>query len=295
MKNLFTETKIATKFGTFNIRVYADTQGKETVVLSTEAVDASVPVLVRIHSECMTGDTFSSLQCDCGEQLNKSLKEIFDSKNGVLIYLRQEGRGIGLFEKIKSYQLQDKGYDTYEANLLLGHRPDGRTYEKAKIALGDLGVNRIRLLTNNPSKVSEIAKLGIEVVERVPLLIKSNKYNQGYFASKRDKFKHFFNAEVSYYFYQFHAETPEHVEQVGEFLKGKKRDPLLKICVGVAAEHAVLDDAEKIARVESIFRACDLYEGFVPILHFSFKNSPEPLKDIRAIQKKLPFVKYIQR
>lgn len=294
MKNIFTETKIATKFGSFNIRVYADVQGKETIALCTEKLDTSAPVLVRIHSECMTGDTFGSLQCDCGEQLEKSLEEINKSGNGILIYLRQEGRGIGLFEKIKSYQLQDKGYDTFEANLLLGHRPDERTYEKAKIALTDLGVKRIRLLTNNPSKVSEIAKLGIEVVERVPLIVTSNKYNKKYFASKRDKFKHFFNDEVSYYFYQFHAETPEQIEQIGEFLKDKKHDPLLKICVGVSADHSVLNDSEKISRIETLFHTCDFYEGFVPILHFSFKNSPDSLKDVGTIKKKLPFVKYIQ-
>ena len=294
MKSIFTETKIATKFGNFNIRVYADVQGKETIALCTEKLDTSASVLVRIHSECMTGDTFGSLQCDCGEQLEKSLEEINKSGNGILIYLRQEGRGIGLFEKIKSYQLQDKGYDTFEANLLLGHRPDERTYEKAKIALIDLGVKRIRLLTNNPSKVSEIAKLGIEVVERVPLIVTSNKYNKKYFASKRDKFKHFFNDEVSYYFYQFHAETPEQIEQIGEFLKDKKHDPLLKICVGVSADHSVLNDSEKISRIETLFHTCDFYEGFVPILHFSFKNSPDSLKDVGTIKKKLPFVKYIQ-
>ena len=294
MKNIFTETKIASKFGNFNIRVYADVQGKETIALCTETLDVSAPVLVRIHSECMTGDTFGSLQCDCGEQLEKSLEEINKSGNGILIYLRQEGRGIGLFEKIKSYQLQDKGYDTFEANLLLGHRPDERTYEKAKTALVDLGVKRIRLLTNNPSKVSEIAKLGIEVVERVPLIVTSNKYNKKYFASRRDKFKHFFNDEVSYYFYQFHAETPEQIEQIGEFLKDKKHDPLLKICVGVSADHSVLNDSEKVSHIETLFHACDFYEGFVPILHFSFRNSPDPLKDIRTIKKKLPFVKYIQ-
>ncbi len=294
MKNIFTETKIATKFGNFNIRVYADAQGKETVVLSTDKLDNTASVLVRIHSECITGDTFGSLQCDCGEQLSQSLNQINKSGNGVLIYLRQEGRGIGLFEKIKSYQLQDKGYDTFEANLLLGHRPDERTYEKAKVALSDLGVTRIRLLTNNPSKVSEIAKLGIDVAGRVPLVIKSNKYNRRYLLSKRDKFKHFFNDEVSYYFYQFHVETLDQVEQVGEFLKNKKRDPLLKICVGVSADYSILNNDEKISNIEKIFHVCDFYEGFVPILHFSFKNSADPLKDIRIIKKKLPFVKYIQ-
>ncbi len=111
---------------------------------------------------------------------------------------------------------------------------------------------------------------------------------------KRDKFKHFFNDEVSYYFYQFHAETPEQIEQIGEFLKDKKHDPLLKICVGVSADHSVLDNDEKISQIETLFHTCDFYEGFVPILHFSFRNSPDPLKDVRTINKKLPFVKYIQ-
>ncbi|EKD46396.1 MAG: 3,4-dihydroxy-2-butanone 4-phosphate synthase/GTP cyclohydrolase II [uncultured bacterium] len=294
LKNKFTETKIATKFGDFNIRVYADSQGKETVVLYTEKIDSSAPVLVRIHSECMTGDTFHSLQCDCGEQLENALKKINESGNGVLIYLRQEGRGIGLFEKIKSYQLQNKGYDTFEANLMLGHRPDERTYEKAKMALADLKVRNIKLLTNNPSKVSEIAKLGIKVVERVPLIMKSNKHNKKYFASKRDKFKHFFNDEVSYYFYQFHAENAEQVELIGNFFKNKKRDPLLKICVGVSANNDIFNDPDRLANIESIFHACDFYEGFVPILHFSFRNSIDQIKELKLIKKELPFVKYIQ-
>lgn len=196
MKKIHVETKVATKFGVFNVRVYLDVSGKETVVLWTEELDKAQPALVRIHSECMTGDTFGSLQCDCGEQLSESLKQIVKSSNGILVYLRQEGRGIGLFEKIKSYQLQEKGYDTFEANLLLGHKPDERTYEMAKVALTDLNISRIRLLTNNPSKVSEISGLGIEVTERVPLIIRSNKYNRRYLTSKRDKFNHLFGADI---------------------------------------------------------------------------------------------------
>lgn len=195
MTHEFTETSLATQFGNFIIRVYADTQGKETIVLHTEHLNASVPVLVRMHSECMTGDTFHSLQCDCGEQLEQSLIQINKSGNGVLIYLRQEGRGIGLFEKIKSYALQQKGYDTFEANVLLGHHPDSRTYEKARMVLDDLGITRIRLLTNNPAKVSEIEKLGITVVERIPLIIPPNAHNARYLASKREKFNHLLNDE----------------------------------------------------------------------------------------------------
>ena len=161
-------------------------------MISTKRLDPCKPVLVRMHSECMTGDVFGSLRCDCGEQLAKALAMIRKDGNGAVIYLRQEGRGIGLFEKIRSYRLQEQGYDTVEANVLLGHRPDARTYGKAVRALSDLGVRRIRLLTNNPSKVSEIARLGITVLERVPLIIAANAHNKGYLAVKRDKFKHIF-------------------------------------------------------------------------------------------------------
>lgn len=294
MRHQFAETAIETKYGKFTTRVYADAHGKETVVLYTKDIDPSRPVLARIHSECLTGDTFGSLQCDCGEQLGRSLETIHKSGNGILIYLRQEGRGIGLFEKIQSYQLQQKGFDTFEANVMLGHRPDERTYEWAKIALSDLGVSKIKLLTNNPSKVSEIAKLGITVTERVPLVMSANEFNQKYFDAKRDKFKHFFHADVSYYFYQFHAQTPEQVEEIGEFLRGKNRDPLLKICVGVYANRAILGDAEEKAKIQSIFQACDFYEAFVPILHFTFRDSSDPVRDLREIQKEMPFVKYLQ-
>jgi GTP cyclohydrolase II len=294
MKHAFAETPIVTIHGTFIARVYADVQGKETVVLYTDNLDPKKPVLTRIHSECMTGDTFGSLQCDCGEQLSRSLELIHESRNGVLIYLRQEGRGIGLFEKIQSYQLQHKGFDTFEANVMLGHRPDERTYEWAKIALVDLGVFEIQILTNNPSKVSEIAKLGIKVSERVPLVVPANKFNQKYFDAKRDKFKHFFHSEVSYYFYQFHAQTVEHVEQIGEFLRAKQRDPLLKICVGVYADHSTLSDDAAIEKIRELFYVSESYEAFVPILHFTFKNSSNPMRDLQDIHEKMPFVTYLQ-
>jgi 3,4-dihydroxy 2-butanone 4-phosphate synthase/GTP cyclohydrolase II len=191
----FVETTLATKFGTFNFRVYSDVQGKETVVLYTEKLSLDTPPLVRIHSECITGDTFRSLQCDCGEQLERSLEMISKSGSGVLIYLRQEGRGIGLFEKIKSYELQRQGHDTFEANILLGHKPDKRTYENAKMALNDLGVKQVHLLTNSPSKVSELTKLGIEIIERIPLVVSPNKHNAKYLAAKRDKSNHFLDKD----------------------------------------------------------------------------------------------------
>lgn len=294
MKQVYTETRIETLYGKFIARVYADVHGRETVVLYTEGLDPVLPVLTRVHSECLTGDTFGSLQCDCGEQLSRSLGMIRQSGNGVFIYLRQEGRGIGLFEKIQTYQLQSKGFDTFEANVMLGHRPDERTYEWARTALTDLGVSKIQLLTNNPSKVSEVAKLGITVTERVPLVMPANEFNQKYFDAKRDKFKHFFHADVSYYFYQFHAQNSGHVEEVGEFLRGKNRDPLLKICVGVYANHATLGNAEVVEKIQSIFQACEFYESFVPILHFTFQDSADPLVDVQAILEQMPFVKYLQ-
>ena len=293
-KHAYVETPMETKYGKFIVRVYADVHGKETAVLYTESLDTTKPVLTRIHSECMTGDTFGSLQCDCGDQLGLSLETIHNSGNGVLIYLRQEGRGIGLFEKIQSYQLQHKGFDTFEANVMLGHRPDERTYEWAKKALTDLSVSEIQLLTNNPSKVSEIAKLGIKVTNRVPLIVSANQFNQKYFDAKRDKFKHFFHSEVSYYFYQFHAQTVEQVVQIGEFLRGKQKDPLLKICVGVSAEHSTLSDEVAIEKIREIFQVCESYEAFVPILHFTFKNSTDFIEDIKKIHERMSFVKYLQ-
>lgn len=290
----FSQSLINTKLGKFNIRVYAENHGKETVVLFTENFNPDIPVLVRVHSECMTGDVFHSLQCDCGDQLDEALKEIQKEGNGLVIYLRQEGRGIGLYEKIRAYELQAKGYDTYEANVMLGHNPDERTYEMVKVSLNDLGVKEIILLTNNPSKVSEIAKTGIKIVERRPLIIGMNEINKKYFETKKSKFKHFFSEEVSYYFYQFHADKPETVEEIGEFLKNKKKDPLLKICIGVQFDTRDFNKLEKIENVKQIFKTCEFYESFVPILHFSYKYSKDQIEDTERIKKELSFVKYLQ-
>lgn len=292
--NKFAESLINTKFGKFNFRVYADNQGKETVVVYTENFNPQEAVLTRVHSECMTGDVFHSLQCDCGDQLDTALNEIQKNGNGCVIYLRQEGRGIGLYEKIRSYELQSKGYDTFEANIMLGHNPDERTYEMVKVALSDLGVQQIILLTNNPSKVSEIAKTGINVIERRSLIVGMNEVNKKYFETKKSKFKHFFSQEVSYYFYQFHADKPEIAEEIGEFLKNKKKDPLLKICIGVQFDARDFDNKEKVENVKDIFKVCEFYEGFVPILHFSYKFSDNQILDTEKIKDKLPFVKYLQ-
>lgn len=288
-------TQLPTKQGVFSFGVWNQKKGEEIIFLQTSNLDVSKPVLVRVHSECITGDVFHSYRCDCGEQKDRSLQMISESGNGVFIYLRQEGRGIGLFEKVKAYILQDKGYDTHEANILLGHKPDYREYSWVKKVLDNLGVKEIRLITNNPSKVAEISRLGIKVIERVPVVIESNHYNRRYFETKRQKFKHFFGKDESNYFYQFsYVESPEQVAEIGEFMANSHKDPFLKICMGIYADTHILNDSQELKKIEAIFKSADHYEGFVPILHFTFKFSVDPLKDIANIREKMPFVKYIQ-
>lgn len=293
MVQKFADTEIATKLGNFNIRVYNDVQGKETIILWGGKFSNKNPPLVRIHSECMTGDTFGSLHCDCGNQLNKSI-QLIKKEGGILIYLRQEGRGIGLFEKIKTYQLQSKGHDTFDANVLLGHRPDSRSYEMVKTALDDLGISRIKLLTNNPSKVSDISKLGIEVVERRPLISKANKHNKKYLDTKRKKFQHFLANDPQQYFYQFQIEDAESLTSIIEYLKYKKKDPFLKIGVGIAANRNALTNKAEIKRISSIVKACDKHPTFSPVIHFSFSKSTDILKDIEEIHKIWPSIKRLQ-
>lgn len=289
----FVETKLATKFAEFNIRVYEDKLGKETIVLWTENLDLSKPILVRVHSECITGDMLGSLHCDCGKQLNKSL-QLIGEEGGILIYLRQEGRGIGLFEKMKTYQLQSKGYDTFEANVLLGHQPDGRSYEMVKTILNDLGVSSIKLLTNNPSKVSDIAKLGVNIVERIPIIVRSNKHNKTYLETKKKKFQHLLNQSSKYYFYQFHADTPEQAQEIIEFINPRKKDPLLKIGVGITVSPSLLNDEREIERVGLIAKVCKNHSDFIPIIHYSFLTSSNVLEDTLKIKNTWPDINRLQ-
>ncbi|MDH5641248.1 MAG: GTP cyclohydrolase II, partial [Nitrospira sp.] len=147
-------------------------------------------VTVRVHSECLTGDVFGSRRCDCGGQLQAALKQIQQQPRGVLVYLRQEGRGIGLSEKIKAYGLQDQGYDTVEANEMLGHKPDSREYGTGAQILADLGIKKMRLLTNNPAKRTAVMAYGLEIAERVPLEMDTNTDNKRYMRTKREKLGH---------------------------------------------------------------------------------------------------------
>jgi 3,4-dihydroxy 2-butanone 4-phosphate synthase/GTP cyclohydrolase II len=184
---------LPTAFGAFRIQVYRDVPtGKEHAAIVKGDVSGPEPVLVRVHSECLTGDIFGSLRCDCGPQLQEALRRIEAAGRGIILYLRQEGRDIGLTNKILAYQLQEKGFDTAEANLQLGHPVDARTYDAARDILNDLGVERVRLLTNNPDKITALNSLGFQCVERVPLVIPSNKFNKGYLATKKRKMGHLF-------------------------------------------------------------------------------------------------------
>jgi 3,4-dihydroxy 2-butanone 4-phosphate synthase/GTP cyclohydrolase II len=184
------EAGLPTRYGDFRMLVYRAGDGQEHVALIAGAIDGAGPVLVRLHSECLTGDVFGSCRCDCGEQLDDSLRFLQEQGRGMLLYLRQEGRGIGLTNKIRAYAIQDQGHDTIEANHLLGLPEDLRDYGAAAAILRDLGVRQVRLLTNNPAKIAGLERHGITVVERLPLQVSPNPANLRYLQTKREKMGH---------------------------------------------------------------------------------------------------------
>ncbi len=181
---------LPSRFGMFHITVFRDQHLREHAMIYLGDLTNGEPVLTRIHSECLTGDTLGSLRCDCGFQLEAALRKISEQGRGALLYMRQEGRGIGLFNKIAAYKLQDGGLDTVDANLRLGFPADGRSYSICADMMRAMGFSKIILMTNNPAKIKDISQHGIEVVAREPLEYGENKYNEEYLRTKERKMGH---------------------------------------------------------------------------------------------------------
>jgi 3,4-dihydroxy 2-butanone 4-phosphate synthase/GTP cyclohydrolase II len=193
---LVTSARVPTPTGEFQLRLYHDSKdGQDHLALVMGPLAEAEGVLTRLHSECFTGDVLYSLRCDCGEQLRRAIEMIAAEGRGVLIYLRQEGRGIGLRDKLRAYNLQDEGLDTVDANLALGHQADERDYGAAARILGHLGVRSVRLLTNNPGKIDALRELGINVVARLPLLIPATDESEAYLQTKRTRMNHWINVD----------------------------------------------------------------------------------------------------
>jgi 3,4-dihydroxy 2-butanone 4-phosphate synthase/GTP cyclohydrolase II len=185
------EVDLPTQFGDFNLIAYTQKNtGEQHLALVKGEFNADEPVLVRVHSSCMTGDIFGSCRCECGPQLQAAMKTIEEAGKGVIIYMNQEGRGIGLLNKLKAYKLQEEGYDTVDANVKLGFKMDERDYGVGAQIIRDLGVRKLKLMTNNPTKRAGLIGYGLEIVENVPIVIQANIHNQKYLDTKRDKMGH---------------------------------------------------------------------------------------------------------
>ena len=195
--SLLTCARLPTAEAEFRLCLYGNTaDDKEHLALVLGNVQAGEGVMVRVHSECFTGDVLGSRRCDCGEQLQRAMACIAEAGRGVILYLRQEGRGIGLFHKLRAYNLQDRGYDTVDANLALGHQADERDYSVAALILRHLGVKSVRLLTNNPHKIQRLRELGVEVTSRIPLEPTVTAENADYLRTKSERMNHWISVSA---------------------------------------------------------------------------------------------------
>lgn len=285
---------LPSKYGEFDVIVWPGNKGQEPVAVVTRDLDTSKPALVRIHSECLTGDVFGSLRCDCNAQKEEALKQIAEYGNGAFIYLRQEGRGMGLFDKIRSYKLQEEGVDTHQASITLGHAPDAREYSWALKIFRELGIAKIKLLTNNPAKFSEVFEDGIEV-ERAPLIIESNEHNSWYYDIKRKKFKHTFGEQEEYHFYGITYSDPRtNLEPLFDFIREQTLHPLLKIHIGIFIDHTILGKEDVVADIDSAIKSIVKEQNLIPVLHYSSAGSPDILVDLSKILDKFEGLTHIQ-
>ncbi|MGA1873955.1 MAG: GTP cyclohydrolase II [Thermoplasmatota archaeon] len=210
-------TRLPTADGNFYIHLFTDSDSKEHIALVKGEVYRAENVLTRVHSECMTGDLFGSLRCDCGPQLHHAMRMIDEEETGIILYLRQEGRGIGLKEKLKAYNLQDQGLDTVDANVELGHRAEERKYDIAARMLEILGVSSIRLLSNNPDKVQKLRALGVHITERIPIEPKVHRENLKYLTTKVERMGHILDTR------ELHPFLPE-IDDIIRFVKKEKEN-----------------------------------------------------------------------
>lgn len=199
--NRLVTSRIPTPYGQFQLILFANNYDhKEHMAFVLGTVQDQENVLLRVHSECFTGDVLGSLRCDCGEQLERAFQLVGEAKRGAILYLRQEGRGIGLLDKLRAYNLQDQGYDTVEANLKLGHQADERDYTAAGLIIRDLGIRSIKLVTNNPKKISELGKLGVNVKQRIPIEIPARPENLAYLRTKMQRMNHILRLGGGFHF-----------------------------------------------------------------------------------------------
>jgi 3,4-dihydroxy 2-butanone 4-phosphate synthase/GTP cyclohydrolase II len=279
-------TRIPTRHGEFWLHYYNNAlEEKEHLAIVRGRVDGVRDVAVRLHSECLTGDVFGSLRCDCGDQLDRALRLIGQEECGVLLYLRQEGRGIGLLKKLQAYNLQDEGLDTVEANIRLGHLSDERDYRIAAAILHDLKIASVRLITNNPAKIDELRKLGVDVSNRIPIEIPFNAENEGYLRTKARKMQHMLSLKVRQSPNGEFAFIDPLLRQIDEHLSGEHESPFVTVAYAQSLDGEVWPTATAEDFCSERSRRLT---GYLEARHDALLSFPEehlslPRADIRRV------------